>query len=331
MLGKSRGDLVGKARLRDLLAPGASIYFETHYAPLLQMQGEVRAVALEFLRADGSRLPALVNSVLVAEEERIRTLVFDASDRRRYEEELLRARQREQAIAQELQRSLIAGPLPEAPGLEVAASYRPAIEGTEVGGDWFDAFWLDERRIGLVVGDVVGRGIGAAATMGQLRSAVRALALSGPRPARLLESLDAYAARHQVGAMTTLAYAELDLRSRALRFACAGQMPPILALAGEPACLTWDGRSPPLEACARGSERAEAVVELPGGSSVFFFTDGLVERRNEEIDAGLGRLVAAIEPRRREPLSALTAELLYGFGSDRDRDDLCMLAARVTD
>src|ERR1700704_1725 len=137
------------------------------------MQGSVREIAVEIVRADGTRLAALINSVQHDDEQgqprRIRTTVFDATDRRRYEDELLRARRQEQETAQLLSRSLLSGSLPAAPGLEVEVVYRPAVSGLEVGGDWYDAFWLDDGdTIGLVVGDVVGRGIAAAATMGQL-------------------------------------------------------------------------------------------------------------------------------------------------------------------
>lgn len=130
-------------RFQELLAPGARIYHETHYAPLLHMQGEVRGIAVEIVHADGGRLPALVNSVLRHDAEGrpqvIRTTIFDASDRRRYEQELLRARRREQEIARELQRGMLSGALPEADGLEVDVAYRPGVAGLEVGGDWYDA------------------------------------------------------------------------------------------------------------------------------------------------------------------------------------------------
>ena len=214
LTGLRREDLLHARRFQDLLSPGGRIYHETHYAPLLRMQGEVREIAVEIVCADGTRLPALINSVLRSDDEGrpqlVRTTVFDATDRRRYERELLRARRHEQDTAQQLSRSLLSGSLPTAPGLELEVAYHPAEAGLEVGGDWYDAFWLDEgATIGLVIGDVVGRGIGAAATMGQLRSAVRALASTGLGPGRLIDALDAYAHRHDVGRMTTLICAEL--------------------------------------------------------------------------------------------------------------------------
>ena len=244
--GLRREELLGTRRFQDLLSPGGRIYHETHYAPLLRMQGSVREIAVEIVRADGTRLPALINSVLHSDEQgrpqRVRTTVFDATDRRSYEQELMRARRQEQEWAQELSRSLLSGSLPTAPGFEVAVAYRPAVSGLEVGGDWYDAFWLDEGdTVGLVLGDVVGRGIGAAATMGQLRSAVRALASTGLGPGPLLDALDAYASRHEVGRMTTLICAQLGLGSRRLRYACAGHPPPVILSPGEEPCLRVGG------------------------------------------------------------------------------------------
>jgi phosphoserine phosphatase RsbU/P len=330
--GLRREELLGKRRFQELLAPGDRIYHETHYAPLLRMQGQVKEIALEVVRADGSRLPALVNSVLVdgpdGQPQVIRTTVFDAGDRRRYEQELLRARRHEHEIAQQLQRSLLAGELPSAPGLEVAAGYQPAESGVEVGGDWYDAFWLSDDRIGLVVGDVVGRGIEAAATMGQLRSATRALASTGLPPAALLEALDGYSARHEVGGMATVVFAELDRGSRELRFACAGHLPPVLAPAGEDPRLVWEGRSTPLDVRLRkDARRAEASCPVEPGSLVLLYTDGLVERREEPIDAGMDRLLGEVRAHREEPPADLTASLLRTLGDDEHRDDACVLAA----
>jgi sigma-B regulation protein RsbU (phosphoserine phosphatase) len=329
--GLEREELVGRKRFSELLSGGGRIYHETHYAPLLRMQGQVREIALEIVRADGSRLPVLVNSTLVdgpeGEPKLIRTMVFDASDRRRYEEELLRAQRREREIAQQLQGSMLAGELPSSPEVEVGASYQPADSALDVGGDWYDSFWLSDHRIGLVVGDVVGRGIGAAVTMGQLRSATRALASTGLPPGPLLEALDAYSDRHRIGAMTTLVCAELNLDSHEFRFACAGHMPPVMAHRAEAAKLAWKGRSLPLGIGAKDEDkRAEARCHLEPGSLVVLYTDGLVERRRQSIDAGLERLVREVEAKRTEPPAQLTAGLLRLLGTAERQDDACAMA-----
>lgn len=331
--GFDRAQLLGKKRFSDLLAPGGRIYHETHYAPLLRMQGEAREIALEIVSADGTRLPALVNSVVVQDAEgnprAIRTIVLDASERRRYEEELLQARRREREIAQQLQRSMLAGELPSSPGIEVGASYRPADGALDVGGDWYDAFWLSSHAVGLVVGDVVGRGLGAAVAMGQLRSAIRALASTGLGPGPLLEGLDGYAERHGIGAVATVVYADFDLDSRRLRFACAGHPPPVLAAPGEEPHLAWEGRSTPLAVRPMDRPRAEASCRIEPGSTLLLYTDGIVERRTKSIDAGMQRLLAEVRAHRGEPAETLVTSVLRAVESGEHRDDACVLAASL--
>ncbi len=335
--GFTREQLLDGRRLKDLLSPGGRIYHETHYSPLLQMQGSVREIAVEIVRADGTRLPALINSVLRRDEDGrprvIRTTVFDATDRRRYEQELLRARRREQEIAQQLQGSLLSGELPAGDGFELEVVYRPAVSGLDVGGDWYDAFWLEEgETVGFVVGDVVGRGIGAATTMGQLRSAVRALASTGLGPGALLEALDRYSRRHAVGRMTTLVYAQLSLSSGNFRYACAGHPPPVLAAPGRDPCFVWDGRSLPLDAhSAAGRSRDEASRTLAPGSAVMLYTDGLVERRTRPLSDGLDRLLGEVA----NTLSSgsdpgeLAAPVVRAMQDAEPADDVCVLALRL--
>ena len=325
--GLERSELVGRRRFQDLLSPGGRIYHETHYAPLLRMQGHVRAIAVEIVRADGTRLPALVNSVVRGDE--VRTAVFDATDRRAYEEELMRSRRRDRDVAHALQRSLLAGTLPA--DVEVGVAYHPADRGDEAGGDWYDAFWLEEpRRLGLVVGDVVGRGLTAAATMGQLRSAVRALASTGLGPAALLDALDGYSRRYGVGEMATVVYAEADLQSRRVSYACAGHPPPVLAEPGAAARFAWDGRSLPLDAAPRPQPRAEGVVDAAPGSTLLLYTDGLIERHDRPLHSGLDALLAAVEGARAETPEALAVALAERMASrEGPPDDVCVLAFRL--
>jgi PAS domain S-box-containing protein len=333
LTGLTREDLVAR-RFADLLTGGGRIYHETHYAPLLRMQGWVREIALDIRRADGSLLPALVNSVLAEDIEGrpalVRTAVFDATDRRRYEQELLRARERERDIAVRLARSLLVGDLPRHEALDVDVVYQPA-DDLEAGGDWYDAFWLTEgASVALVVGDVVGRGLGAAASMGQLRSAVRALAGTGLSPGALLEAMDRYCARHGLGEMTTMACAALDLRDGALTLACAGHPPPIVIEPTAPARLVWEGRSPPLAARVHGRPRDETTLRLEPGASILLFTDGLFERADRPLLEGLDEVVRSADAARDEPVTALTRSIVDALvpGTGR-RDDVCLLAARL--
>src|SRR5207245_1286400 len=132
-------------------APGGRIYHETHFAPMLRMHGTAREIAFELVRADGSRLPVLVNAVLDRDDDGnavvIRTAVFDASQRRRYEEELLLEKRRAEAsearataLARTLQQTLIPPGVPDIDGLDIGAEYRPAGDGSEIGGDFYDIY-----------------------------------------------------------------------------------------------------------------------------------------------------------------------------------------------
>lgn len=334
--GFDRAQLLGQRRFQDLLAPGARIYHETHYAPLLRMQGSVREIALELVGSDGSRLPALVNSVLHRDRDGrpqlIRTTVFDASDRRRYEQELLRSQRHEHEVAQRLQQSMLSGALPTAPGLQVEVAYQPSEGGLDIGGDWYDAFWLDDEgdAIGLVVGDVVGHGLGAAAAMGQLRSAVRALASTGLGPGRLLAALEQYTRRHGIGQMTTLVYAQLGLSSGVLRYACAGHPPPLIVAPGRAPELVWGGRSMPLDTYPdHQPARQESTHSLPTGSTLLLYTDGLFERRGRGAKDGLDRLLSEAAVRPRDDAAAFVAGMLRALHDPEHRDDVCLLAVRL--
>jgi sigma-B regulation protein RsbU (phosphoserine phosphatase) len=332
--GRARRDLLGQARFQDLLSPGGRIYYETHYAPLLQMQGSVREIAVEIVRADGSLLPALINSVLRRDEaERprvIRTTIFDATDRRRYERELLRARRQEHETAEQLQRSLLSGELPVASGLALDVSYRAAIKGTEVGGDWYDAFWLDEgATVGLVVGDIVGRGITAAAAMGQLRSAVRAFASPGLGPAGVLTALDGYSRRHRVGEMATVVFAQLGVATGSLCFACAGHPPPIVNNPGETPRFAWEGRSVPINAYPDSGPRLESRLSLERGGTLLMYTDGLIEHRNRA-DDGLARLLETVAGGLHLPFDGFAARVAQALRDPAEADDVCLLATHLS-
>ncbi|MET0818777.1 MAG: SpoIIE family protein phosphatase [Solirubrobacteraceae bacterium] len=468
--GHAREALVGVRRFQDLLTGGGRIYHETHYAPLLRMQGKVREIALDIVRADGSRMPALVNATLKldadGEPALVRTTVFDATDRQRYERELLAARDRERVareradrlqhataeiaaapdreaialallaqltavfgegragvavqdpdtgdvavvaatgaplpgdlepitgpaydegvpgvrgalarvpfpqggsvwigfddpreigadqravmetcavqaglalerrrlyersrdVAHVLQRSLLTTAPPADPRLEIATVYRPAVEHLEVGGDWYDAFALPGGRLGITVGDVVGRGLGAASAMGQLRSAVRALAGADLAPAQVLSHLDTFVEQAVDARYATLIYAEVDPATGEGRCASAGHMPAILLRAGgAPPESFMAGRSTPL-GVPDVTTRPEARFALGPGDGFVFYTDGLVERRGESIDDGIARLVAALGRLPGAPPAALARTLPEALlDADAVRDDVCLLAFR---
>ena len=223
-----------------------------------------------------------------------------------------------------LQRGLLAGDPPHDPRMAIGTWYRPASDAVEVGGDWHDSFLVGQNRVAIVVGDVVGRGIRAAATMGHLRSAVRALAATDPGPAGLLERLDRFVDRFEDGRMSTVAYGLLDLTSGHLRYACAGHVPPLLIEPGRGERFLWSGRSTPIAAYTGMKPRVEADVQLRPGARLLFYTDGLVERRTGNLHTDLARLAVEAAARRYAPLAWLLPDLGATLAEAPD-DDACML------
>src|SRR5262249_54768315 len=176
--------------------------------------------------------------------------------------------EREQNASRTLQLGLLGGELPQPDGAALVAAYRPGTVTNEVGGDWYDAFPLENGKLAILVGDVVGHDLDAAVAMGQLRGAVRAPAAPGP-PAALLERLASFGSMLRGGAMTTTAYAELDVPSGHLRYACAGHPPPLVVTAdGEPRFL-WGGRSGPLGIDMRTRPEEEDRL-APGDTLVLY-------------------------------------------------------------
>lgn len=239
-----------------------------------------------------------------------------------------RARLYEQSasVATDLQHSLLAVAPPADERFAVATVYRPGVEQLAVGGDWHDVFLADEGVLSVVVGDVVGRGLAAASAMGQLRSAVRAVAGPGLGPARLLSRLDRFVEQVEAAGMATLAYAELDLASGTVRYACAGHPPPLLLRAGAEPELLWEGRSTPLGAFVTARDREEAAVRLGPGDRLLLYTDGLFERRDRSLDEGLDLLCRTAAALDGAPLEDVVHDLTERLLQDEQgRDDVCVL------
>jgi len=204
------------------------------------------------------------------------------------------------------------------------------VSGLEVGGDWHDSFWLENgETLALVVGDVVGRGIEAAVTMGQLRSALRALASTGLEPGALVTALDDYAVRYEVGAMTTLLYAQLHLSTGELRFACAGHPPPLLLHSDSAAEYLWEGRSPPLDSLTLAQARPEGRRTLAPGSVLLLYSDGLVENPSRPLEVGMEVLRQELDARAKEPAVALANALVRRLRASNHSDDVCLLILRL--
>jgi serine phosphatase RsbU (regulator of sigma subunit)/anti-sigma regulatory factor (Ser/Thr protein kinase) len=230
------------------------------------------------------------------------------------------------SVAAQLQHSLLDVTPPSDARFSVAAVYRPGVEALEVGGDFYDVFLVDDGVLAVVVGDVVGRGLQAASAMGQLRSAVRAVAAPGTGPAALLSRLDRFVDQVEAAGMATLAYAELELATGVLRYACAGHPPPLLLAGTGAPRLLWDGRSTPLGAAFGRGTRTESVEQLPPGARLLLCTDGLFERRDRSLDEGLEQLASAAAEVRGAPLGEAVRRLTSRMLADeRGRDDVCVL------
>jgi serine phosphatase RsbU (regulator of sigma subunit)/anti-sigma regulatory factor (Ser/Thr protein kinase) len=234
----------------------------------------------------------------------------------------------EQRIAETLQQSVLPSSLPVLPTVQLAGRYLPGTAELEVGGDWYDAIQLSNGRLGLVVGDVVGKGVRAAATMGQLRNAIRAFSLDRLKPMTTLGRLSRLAEEVIETSFATVVYAELDPETGVCRYASAGHPPPLVATLDGRVEYLEGGRGLPLGTGVASTYR-QAVAELPDGAVLLFYTDGLVERRGHSIDEGFERLRAAVAtgPRDPERLAAHVLERL--LGDEERRDDVVLFVARL--
>jgi sigma-B regulation protein RsbU (phosphoserine phosphatase) len=352
-LGYTREEVVGRRRFSDLLTVGGKIYHETHYAPLLAMQGEVAGVALDLKAKTGARIPVLVTSIVKTGDGGdpllIRTVVFDARDRRSYEQELLRARQtaeRERQAAEDererlrhlvtaLQRSLLPSALVTPPGMSTAAYYHPA-SADEVGGDFYDLFPLPEDRWGFFLGDVSGKGVDAAAVTALARYTLRAATVYDPDPAAVLGNLntvlyqeylaDTY--RYCTVIFGIFAAVEPD-GTRTATIAAGGHPPALLLRAGGTAGYEHTTTGP-IIGVLPDARYADTTVALHPGDTLLLYTDGLTDARtdspsgrysSEELLSFVENLAPATPI---DTIAALTT-LVTSFGDGLD-DDTAILA-----
>ncbi|WP_433271322.1 PP2C family protein-serine/threonine phosphatase [Actinosynnema sp. CS-041913] len=223
----------------------------------------------------------------------------------------------ERAAATMLQDSLLPSHLPAAEGWEMAARYVPGTD-SGVGGDWYDVFELPDRRIGLVIGDVVGNGLPAAIVMGRLRSALRAYALEFADPAEVLGKLDRKASHFEARSMATVAYAVIDLATSRMELARAGHPPPALAVPGRATGFVDTELGPPIGYHLGVTGRRSTGVDLPPGALVTLYTDGLVERRGLDLDSRLEELRQVASSTAPE---AACARIMAALVGDRPADD----------
>ncbi|MET7300561.1 SpoIIE family protein phosphatase [Embleya sp. NPDC005575] len=361
-LGCTREELVGRRRFADLLTVGGRLYHETHFAPLLTMQGEIGGVALELKAADGTRLPVLVTSLVKTGGDGqpllIRTTITDARDRRAYEVELMRAhreadaeRERLQRLATTLQRTLLPPTLSRVPSLEVAAYYHIA-SADRVGGDFYDLFPLADGRWGFFLGDVCGKGVAAAAVTSLVRYTMRAAAVYDADPVAVLRNLNTVLNHEYQGDDPRFCTVIFGLITPDLGpiGAEAGRIAPdahgctiVLAAGGHPPALLLraDGgaefRPTPggqLVGALPDAHFTTSTMRLEPGETLLLYTDGLTEARvpgsksDRYGEEALFDFATALAPAGARAAVDAVTDLLASFGSGLD-DDAAVLALGV--
>jgi sigma-B regulation protein RsbU (phosphoserine phosphatase) len=341
-LGYSREELVGRKRFSDLLTVGGRLYHETHFAPLLQMQGEVNGIALELRCADGSRLPVLVTSAVKTGGDGqpllIRTIIFDARERRAYEQELLHARKEAEAdrerlreLVAGLQHSLLPDTLPTPPHMQASVYYHMA-SADRIGGDFYDLFPLAGDRWGFFLGDVCGKGLAAAATTAAARYTMRTAAAYAPEPAAVLAHLnnDLYQNYHSRSHRhCTVIFGILTPTAAGCSITIAGGGHPA------PMLLRADGtvEAQPAGGTLIGSLRTPTIAtrtfSMTAGDTLILYSDGLLEARTgpgadrygqDALQALLAQLAPTTAPAAIEALTRVLGTL------ERLDDDVALMA-----
>jgi phosphoserine phosphatase RsbU/P len=332
----------------DLLAVGSRIHYETHFAPMLQLQGQLGGITLDLVTVDGTRLPVFVTANVKNDVHGhpclFRIIVQDARDRRSYERELLderqrveRERARAQVLAQTLQRSLIPPSLSPPEGLDAAAYYH-AASADDVGGDFYDLFPLSQEKWGFFLGDVCGKGAGAAAVTSLTRYTLRAAAVFDADPVAVLQNLHSVL-RHEYrdleNQFATVVFGVLTpCRSGFdVHLASGGHPPPLLLDAGGQAhYVSTSGGQPvgiPFE-----PRFTAAQIRLSAGDTLVLYSDGLTEARTgngtERYDDHGALLVfaAAEAPASAAAIVASIRALLDDLGEGIE-DDAAVLALGV--
>lgn len=317
----------------DVEPPGRPGVFEERYwspvnAPVLGPDGQVRLIV--------HRVEEVTDIVRVGarhhggDRERMEAELFGrAQELQEVNDRLRRSHDREREVVLALQEAML--PAPRFVGHHRAAvRYRPAVGALNVCGDWYDLAELSGDRMAVSVGDVVGHGLDAACVMGQLRSALSAATLVTGGPAQALEVLGIYARSVEGAESTTAVQAIIDWTTHTLAYSSAGHLPPALLHPDGTVELLDGATDPPLGARPEHVARPEAELAFEEGAVLVLYTDGLIERRHEDIDVGLARLAAALTRHlgagAEELADALLVELLPPSGAT---DDAALVIIRL--
>ncbi len=336
---RDAAELVGLASFTDLLTVGSRIYYGTHIGPLLLMSDQVQEVAVDLVRADGTRFPVLVNASLARADDgqprAIRIAVFDATERRSYERGLLEAKQRAEeseaearALARALQQTLIPPIPPAIPGLELGAAYHPAGHGAEVGGDFYDVFRVGDDEWVIALGDVCGKGQEAAIVTTLVRYTLRALCVGESRPSLVLAALDEVLRQHPTDRFCTAVLLRLKREPHGwlVTLSLGGHPQPVLLRAGRPPELY--GAHGPLLGVVDDPTYEDNELRLAPGDVLLLYTDGIIEGRHDDEFYGEQRLLDTVQRLEADPaaLAGLLVQDVLDFQDGTMRDDVAVLA-----
>ncbi|EFE75760.1 SpoIIE family protein phosphatase [Streptomyces filamentosus] len=254
----------------------------------------------------------------IAGEDGVLVYAADVTDHAEAAERLRTSERRHRETAVTLQRSLLPQELEQPDDLRIAATYQPGGTDAAVGGDWYDVITLGAGRTALVIGDVMGRGVRAAAVMGQLRTAVRAYARLDLPPHEVIQLLDVLAAEIDASQIATCVYAVHDPNEGQLVYASAGHLPILVRDEDGTVQRAADPTGPPLG--TGGWVHTSGTIALPPGSTAVLYTDGLVERRSEDIDEGVASLARALAGAKGSP-QVVCDRLIRSLGVTAEHDD----------
>jgi phosphoserine phosphatase RsbU/P len=337
-IGCDRGDLVARRTFADLLTGGGRIYHETHYAPMLAMQGFAREIAFDLVCSGGGRLPVLVNARadVVDGDRLIHVAVFDATERRMYERELLAAKERAeqseahtQVLARTLQDTLLPHRLPNVPGLDIAGVYLAAGAGHEIGGDFYDVFQVSPDDWVVALGDVEGKGVDAAVVTALVRYSIRAAAVEH-EPSGVLRIVNEILLRDETPRFCTVVLLRCQRNGESWRITitCGGHPPPIWATKDGVAIV---GRPGSLLGLFRDVEFHDVEIDLDDTSMVIAYTDGVMEaRRNREIfgEERILELVDRFSDHVADDVLKHLVDAALDFGGRPNHDDIAAIAIR---
>jgi sigma-B regulation protein RsbU (phosphoserine phosphatase) len=339
--GFGRDELLGR-RFGDLLPPGDRIFYEAHLAPLLRLQGQVREFAVDLVASDGRRLPVLVTAQAVhddGEMTAVRVAVFDATERRSYERELVRARKKAEAaearaveLARTLQTTLLPLDLEPVPGVDVGAAYRPAGDGSEVGGDFYDLFESGPGRWTFVLGDVCGKGAGAALLTALARFTLRSTARRSRTPRVMLAELHETLLReHPEQFCTALVLGIESANDERVSMVVTSAGHPLPLRRRRDGTIEEVGRAGGIVGLVDHSRTFDVPVVLEPGDLLVAFTDGITEARVGPELLGEHRLREAIEEAASgsaQDVADHLVDVALAHQGGHARDDIAVVALR---